>query len=73
MRLYHTQLLVLTALHPQVRSAEEFSSTLHQYRQHVAFVICPFGLSDKLQKDVQRELEEEKAKATVGKSECVNV
>ena len=69
-RLNRTQPLALTPLFHQVHDAEELGRTLLQYGQRVACVICPFGLSNTLQEEVQRELEAE-AKAKGGKSEGI--
>ncbi len=66
-RLYHSEPPALTALCHQVHDAEELGRTLLQYGQRVACVICPFGLSNTLQKEVR----EAEAKATGVKSEDV--
>ncbi len=66
-RLNHTQPLALTPLCHQVHDADELGETLGRYGQRVACVICPFGLSNTLQKEVR----EAEAKATGVKSEDV--
>jgi hypothetical protein len=45
-------------MHHQVHCADSLQKALNHYKQRVACVICPFGLSIKLQEEVKKEAAE---------------